>query len=301
MTDHTRRHYEIPSIDRRTFIAAAAGGTLAAVAGPVARARGEETDWKMRQCTSSIHYLHLPIDLACREIAKLGYEAVDVWSAHAGCPHLDDVLNARKAEGLKAILEDTGLELFSFSVYAGGFPRYAELLGQMGGGVAIQGSAGPCKPEELTARMKDLLERLKPQVELAEKHDCYLAIENHGHALLDSIDSMKAFTDLNQSPRLGIALAPYHVQGLKQPVEDAIRACGGQLFYFYAWQRAGGTAQLPGIGPTDFTPWLAALAEVQYAGYVNPFMHGELKTEEMSAALGKSKAYLEECYKKMSA
>ena len=66
-------------------------------------------------------------------------------------------------------------------------------------------------------------------------------------------------------------------------------ARGKQLFFFYAWQRGKGTDQLPGIGPTDFTPWIAALSKVGYAGYVNPFMHGELETEQMSAALVKSR------------
>ena len=47
-----------------------------------------------------------------------------------------------------------------------------------------------------------------------------------------------------------------------------------QLLFFYAWQHGEGMKQLPGIGPTDFVPWLAALARAGYAEYVNPFMHG---------------------------
>ena len=61
--------------------------------------------------------------------------------------------------------------------------------------------------------MKQFLESLKPELELAEKYDSYLAIENHsGNSLLNFVDSIKAFTDLNRHPRLGIALAPYHIQ-----------------------------------------------------------------------------------------
>ena len=57
--------------------------------------------------------------------------------------------------------------------------------------------------------MKLFLESLKPELELAEKHNCTLAIENHsGKSLLNKLDSFRAFTDLNQHPRLGIALAP---------------------------------------------------------------------------------------------
>ncbi|MFW6163228.1 MAG: sugar phosphate isomerase/epimerase family protein [Planctomycetota bacterium] len=283
---------------RRSFVAAAATGTTAALAAPRLLAGETEGKWAMRLSTSSIHYMGLPIEQACERIAALGYEAIDIWSAHQGCPHLDDVRKRLGPDGLKALLEKTKLDLFAFSVYRGGYKRYAELLGEAGGGVAIRGSAGRCKPEELTVKMKQFLDGLKPLAELAEQHDSYLAIENHGGALLNSLDSMKAFVDHNASPRLGIALAPFHVQRLKASVPEAIRVCGKQLFFFYAWQRARGLKQLPGHGPTDFTPWIAALAEIRYGGYVNPFAHVHPKPDAMSKALARSKTYLEECYEK---
>ena len=93
-------------------------------------------------------------------------------------------------------------------------------------------------------------------------------------------------------------MAPYHLQKRGISVPEAIEVCGKQLFFFYAWQHSPGSKQLPGIGPADFTPWIAALAKVGYTGCVNPFMHGEPEPEEMSAALAKSKAYLEACYAK---
>lgn len=287
-------------IGRRHFLAATACGAAAGVVAPyvLAADRSATAAWTMRQSTSSIHYTHLPIEKACAEIAKLGFEGVDIWSAHAGCPHLDDVQKRLGPDGLKEILAKTKLKLFSFSVYRGGYPQYAELLGKVGGGVAVRGSSDPCKPNELNARMKDFLESLKPEIELAEKNNSYLAIENHGHALLHSLDSFKAFTDLNRSPRVGIALAPYHLQAAGESVEQAIKISGRQLLFFYAWQHAGGVKQLPGHGPTDFAPWIAALAKVKYSGYVNPFMHGEQTTEAMSTSLIKSRDYLKACLKK---
>ena len=251
----------------------------------------------MRLSTSSIHFMQLPIEQACERIAKLGFEAVDIWSAHEGCPHLDDVADRLGPDGLKKLLTQQNLKLCAFSVYRGGYARYAELLGKVGGGVAIQGSAPPCKPEELTGRMRQFIEGLKPLVELAERYNSYLAIENHGSALLDSLDSFQAFVELNTSPRLGIALAPYHLQTIKASVPEAIRICGKQLFFFYAWQRYPESQQLPGVGPTDMTPWIQALAEIRYARYVNPFMHGHPAPDVMMANLAKSRDYLRDCYK----
>lgn len=287
-------------VERREFLRVAFAGVCGGLAAPSVMMSsalgGTRTPWKLRLSTSSIHYAQMSVENACERVSVLGFDAVDIWSAHAGCPHLDDVLNRIGPAGLIELLTKWKLGLCAFSVYQGGFPLYAELLGAVKGGVAIRGSTRPCAPQELTARMRDFLESLKPEIELAEQHDSYLAIENHGDALLDSLDSFKAFVDLNTSPRVGIALAPYHLQARNALVEDAIIVAERQLIFFYAWQHATGLAQLPGHGPTDFTPWITALARISYQGYVNPFMHGAVNHEEMSAALEKSRDYLRECH-----
>ena len=288
---------------RRDFLKVLSAVAGAGITAPVFSSPTDKTSqkqWRMRLSTSSIHFMQLPIEQACEQIAKLGFEAIDIWSAHEGCPHLDDVAKRLGAGGLKKLLSKHKLKLFAFSVYRGGYQRYAELLGKAGGGVAIQGSAGPCKPEELTGRMRQFIENLKPLVELAEKNNSYLAIENHGNALLNSLDSLKAFVDINTSKRLGIALAPYHIQALKASVPEAIRICGRQLLFFYAWQHYGDSKQLPGIGPTDMTPWIQALADIRYRGHVNPFMHGHPEVEVMAANLAKSRDYLKTCYDKVN-
>ena len=286
-------------LTRRQFLhhSAAAAGGMAASGLLAHRAAGKENPaWTMRLSTSSIHFSKLPIEEACKRIAALGFEAIDIWSAHAGCPHLDDVLARLGPDGLRKLLAENHLKLYAFSVYRGGYPKYAELLGKAGGGVAVRGSAGAAKPAELTARMKAFIESLKPDLELAEKHNSYIAVENHGGALLNAADSFKAFVEINSNPRLGIAMAPYHLQAAGANVEETIAITGKQLLFFYAWQRAKAVGQLPGHGPTDFTPWIAALAKAGYAWYVNPFMHHEPEPDVMSAALAKSRDYLKACY-----
>ena len=282
---------------RRQFLTGVGVGAVAPalLAGA---AESKQTRWPMRLSTSSIHYSKLPIEQACKRIAKLGFEGVDIWSAHAGCPHLDDVLTRLGPEGLSKLLAENNLKLYSFSVYRGGYRKYAELLGKAGGGVAVRGSTGGAKGPQLTARMKAFIESLKGDLELAEKYDSTIAIENHGGALLNSLDSFKAFVEVNTHPRLGIALAPYHLQRAGENIEQTIAVAGKQLLFFYAWQHAKGTGQLPGHGPTDFVPWLAALAKIDYRGYVNPFMHHEPAPDAMSAALAKSRDYLRSCYAK---
>jgi sugar phosphate isomerase/epimerase len=288
---NTRREF----LSRAVCIAAGAAGAGLLGSRP---AWGEKSPWKMRLSASSIDFTRLPIEQACERIAALGFEAIDIWSPHAGCPHLDDVQKRLGPQGLKDLLAKHNLKLYAFSVYAGGYPKYAELLGQAGGGVAVRGSGGKCEPSELTAKTKAFIESLKRDLELAEKYNSHIAIENHGGSMLNALDSFKAFVDNNTNPRLGLAIAPYHLQAAKASVEEAIAIAGKQLLFFYAWQNGGGLAQLPGHGPADFTPWLAALAKIDYKGYVNPFMHGEPAPDEMSKALEKSRDYLKGCYEK---
>jgi sugar phosphate isomerase/epimerase len=286
-------------VDRRRFLSGVACGAAATVAAPGLLAAERAADagrWKMRLSASTIAFTKLPVEEACRRIARLGFEAVDVWSAHAGCPHLDDLLDRLGAEGLNEVLAENKLKLYAFSVYQGGYRKYAELLGKCGGGVAVRGSTKAADAKELIPRMKQFVEGLKLDLELAEKYDSYLAIENHGGALLGTLDSLKAFVEINNSPRLGIALAPYHLQGQKVAVEEAIGVCGKQLFFFYAWQRAKGVDQLPGHGPADFSPWLAALAKAGYEWYVNPFLHHEPQPDVTEKALAKSRDYLRQCW-----
>jgi len=274
---------------RRKFIQTVGLGAAAAAL----PAWAADTAWRMRLATSTIQFHQLPLAQACEQIAKLGFEAVDIWDKFLyNCTHLTEA-EKLGGNGLKALLAQHRLKLSAFTVYMTGYEQYAALLGAAGGGVAVRGSvAGDFKPAGLTSQMKKFMEQLKPQVELAEANNSYLAIENHGTDLLSTPDSFKAFVDLNSSPRVGIAFAPYHLQAMKVSVTDMIRICGRQLFFFYAWQNAKSLDQLPGHGPTDFKPWLQALAEIKYAGCVNPFMHGELPADKMAAALGESRDYL---------
>lgn len=290
----TYEHGSLTGLSRRSFLHTAGLAAAAASVSPLGSSAAESR-WTMRLAASSIGYTKLPVEDAFQRIADLGFEAIDIWSAHAGCPHLDDVLKRLGPDGLKTLLAKHRLKLCAFSVYVGGYPKYAELLGQMGGGVAVRGSAGPCKPADLAVKMKAFLESLKPLLELCDKYQSSLAIENHANALLDSPDSFKAFTDLNTHPRLGLALAPYHVQALGASVEQVIEICGRQLLFFYAWQKADGVNQLPGHGPVDCVPWLRALARINYPHYVTPFMHHEPPPDEMTRALAKSRDYLIAC------
>lgn len=291
-----------PVIDRRQFLRASAAAAL----GVATRAQAAPSSaWRMKLAFSSVMLAGLPIEDVCASAARLGFEGIDIWCPFDTCTHLADVVARLGPEGLKALLARHQLSLAAFTAYTGkqepvGFPAYADFIGRFGGGVVVRGSEyTQVTPENLTAKMRAFFEALKPQIEKAAETKARLAIENHHSTLLSTPDSFKAFVDLNPAPQqLGLAIAPFHLQNLRAKVEDVIRTAGSQLWFFYAWQSADGMNQLPGHGPTDFTPWIKALAEIDYQGFVNPFLHGHPSPEALSAALTKACAYLRECHQR---
>ena len=96
------------------------------------------------------------------------------------CPHLDEIEKRLGPEGLKDLLAKHKLKLYSFTCYSRGYSKYAELFGKAGGGVAVRESIdGEATAKDLTAKMKAFLEARKPELDLAEKHNAHLAVENH--------------------------------------------------------------------------------------------------------------------------
>jgi sugar phosphate isomerase/epimerase len=174
------------------------------------------------------------------------------------------------------------------------FNEFAEFIGACGGGVVVRGSQYEgTHPSRLEGSIQGFYEHIADQIELARKHKCRIAIENHAHAILDSPQSFELFTKHNPAPEVvGFSIAPYHLQRRKADVAQVIRDHGDKLLFFYAWQLAEGTKQLPGHGPVDFSAWLRALRGVGYSHWMTPFMHGELPADEMAEAVSKSFEYL---------
>jgi len=297
---------------RRDFVRGAAvtvaGASLKGVSTADAKDRPENKNaWNMKLATSSVMFDKLPIERVCETVARLGLKAVDIWAPFtwggAQCTHLEDVKKKLGGKGLGELLKKHKLEVAAFTIYGHKLSEYWELIRDYGGGVVVRGAgAGRAAGEDLKPKMKAFFEKLKPDIELAEKCNARLAIENHGGSLLSSPDSFKAFVELNpNTKRVGVAVAPYHLQGYKKtPVEDVIRTAGSQCLFLYAWQRGKGTVQMPGVGPADFTPWVKALAEMKYQHYSSIFMHGHPPADKMEAAVAKSRDYLLKCRGKVS-
>jgi sugar phosphate isomerase/epimerase len=160
--------------------------------------------------------------------------------------------------------------------------RLAQRLGCQ---TIVTGGAGPknLKGAELKKAVGEFVEKMKPHLEVAEETGVTIAIENHGNNLIDSPDSLKYLVDLRPSKHLAVALAPYHLPQNEVLLADLIRELGNAIEVFYAWEHGDGCMtrlpkeqelkQLPGRGPLDFGPLIQALADIQYTGWTEIFMH----------------------------
>lgn len=272
---------------RREFLASTAGIVGSTLASPDPLASDDEkAPFKLNYMLASCMYGYLYVGEILPEVAKTGGSAIDIWPKTHG--------NQREQ------LADLGDELFAklltrHNVQLGCMTQYKlgpfklqqemKVAQRFGCKTIVTGGAGRkgLKGSELKAEMQRFLEKMKPHLAVAEETGVTIAIENHGHNLVNSPDSLKYLAELKPSPNIGIALAPYHLPQDEKLLSQLIRDLGNNIKVFYAWQHGNGCMkklpkqqellQLPGRGPLDFAPLLKALAEVRYTGWTEVFMH----------------------------
>lgn len=301
---------------RRHFLQQSA--FLTAAVAPLTRVlqAAETEDFRFRYLVGSSMYGELPLRDILPDVPKTGAKAIDVWPRKHG--NQREQIEEMGHEAFAALLTQHGVTLGCSTRYdLGPFKLQDEMrfVAKLGGDTIVTGGDGPkeAKGAELKAAVRSFCEKLKPHLAVAEETGINLAIENHGNNLIDSADSLRWLAELSPSPRLGIALAPYHLEnlGLDAPQLAAlIRELGPKLQVFYAWQFGMGCMkpmpkseelmQMPGRGELDFSLLVKALRETRYAGYTEIFMHPTprgvpiLETAgQVTAEINRSRAYLE--------
>lgn len=294
---------------------------LGAVAILPARAEPERA-FALRYVLSSAMYGDLPLDGVLAEVAATGSESVDIWrKVHA--THREQVAGMGDGAFQKLLAKNTTRMAVSTCYPLGPFRQDDELrwLKKNGGRLTVCGSGGMGKNdpvgEEAKMQVKSFFEKLKPHYELAEELGVTMAIENHKSSMLSSPDSIRYFAELNPSKHVGIAFAPHHLYDAVDEIPKLIRDIGrGQLPFFYFQEhhpsmkkkmpKEEELKQLPGFGSLDYLPILAALKEIQFDGLSEIFMHPVPRgipvlptAKEISGVINKSRAYLEDCLRKI--
>lgn len=251
-----------------------------------AQADAADAKFQPNYLLASCLYGYMYLGEILPEVRKAGAAAIDIWPKVHG--NQREQLDALGEEKFAAMLAEHDVVLGCITQYPLGPFRLQDemrLAQRLGCHTMVTGAAGPfdVKGAELKAAVRDFIEKLKPHLAIAEETEVTLAIENHARSLINTPDSLKWFAELAPSPRLKIALAPYHLPQDTQLLASLIRECGPALEVFYAWQHGLGSMarlpkeqelmQLPGRGTLDFAPLLKALADVDFRGWTEIFMH----------------------------
>ncbi len=298
-------------LNRRQFLKSAA--TAAAAAAACTRVPAADSGFKLNYLLGSAMYGDLPLPVVIEEAPKTGATNLDIWPRKHGTQReqMDEIGHEKVAE----LLTKAGVKLAVSTRYdLGPFNLQDEMpiVKKFGGSIIVTGAKGKAglKGDELKAAVQAFVEELKPHLAKAGEHGLTIAIENHGKNLIESPDSLKWLAEFGRDLPLGIELAPYHLPQDTAVLADLIRALGGKLSIFLAWQYGMGCMkpmpkdeelqQMPGRGKLDFAPLIQALKDIKYTGFTQIFMHPTPRgipilptAEETTAEIVKARKYLE--------
>ena len=285
---------------------------------------GKGTDcFKIEYVLSSALFGHLPLEDVLPQVNASGASGVDIWrKVHA--THREQI-TAMGDDAFQNLLQRHNTRMHISTCYPlGPFGRDKEMawVKKNGGKMTVCAtrSMGKRDPvgEEAKRQVKAFFEKLKPHLEVAQKHGIMMAFENHGNAMLHSPDSMKYFAEFNPDPKhIGIAFAPHHLQsfGNDMPAKMILELGDEHIPFIYFQEYGIGSKkrvdketeleQLPGRGKLDYVPIVKALKKINFTGLAEIFMHPTPRgipmlptAEAITKEVNKSRAYIHTCLEK---
>ncbi len=166
--------------------------------------------FQLHYALASSMYGKLPLEEIAGEVHKIGAERIDLWPEHHA--NQREQMDAMGHERFAELLAKHGVKLGMTTRYdlgPFGLADEIRMLKKFGGSLVVTGSAGPkdVVGAEAKTAVAQFVEKMKPHVELAEQCGVTIGIENHGKALVASLDSIRYLAEAATSPFLGIALA----------------------------------------------------------------------------------------------
>ncbi len=247
-------------------------------------------------------YGRLPLAEILPEVAKTGAQSIDIWrESHA---NQREQISEMGLDAFRALLKQHDVTMNCTTLWNQPFADECRFLQQFHGRLLVTGFIPETEPAKF-------IEKLRPQLDVAAETGVTVCIENHG----GGFDALRAFAAAAEKlSHLKIALAPYHLPQDAEGLAKVIRDIGPKLGLFYAWQHGLGAMkklpkeqellQLPGRGELDFTPALAALKQIRFAGPTEIFMHPVPRgipiletTAAVTAEVNRSRDYLAQCLK----
>jgi sugar phosphate isomerase/epimerase len=283
-------------LTRRALVQLAAGGALSKTISPAAPVR-------LRYVVSTSMYGVNPITEIVPEVRKTGASYLDIWPKPQGNQRVQ--IDEMGLDNFISLLRRHNARVGVLSRYdLGPFKLRDEfpVAKKLGATTIVTGSqrSRDLSGEALKTAVKDFAEQMRTHAEEAQSSGVSIAVENHGGALLNTPDSLKWFAEFAPEKGLQIAFAPYHLEQKPAAIASLIEALGNRIGFLYVWQHGKEHEQLPGRGPLDFAPVVAALRKIRYAGWASIFMHSAVNgtairptNAEVTAEIVRARKYIE--------
>jgi len=260
----------------------------------------------MKVSLSSFLYLNYPLDESLRRIAQAGYDGVDIWG---GRPHAyRNDLTRREIRRLREISERLGLEFASFIPAQFRYPtclcsqsetirrdsvayikdslRSAAEFGAPIVSVCPGHTTFGQTAEDGWHRLRESLDeicsaadslRLKVAVEPADKYETDL-VNNCEQAL-------RLLEDVRWD-NLGVVLDNGHSHVVGESAAGMVARLGDRLFHVHVDDNLGQRDQhlIPGDGTFEFVPFISALQQAGYTGFLTAELSWDYTLEPDPAA-----------------
>jgi sugar phosphate isomerase/epimerase len=306
-------------VSRREFLRTAGIAVAASAASSgVARARearSKSDAFRLKHVLSTNQYGTMPIWEIVKEVKAAGCEGLDVWAGRWG--NQREQIDFLGHERFAQLLKENGAKVACYTCMDPGFIKcepHLRAMVKFGGNMIVAGfpnapGGKDLRGEALRAGIRGSLEKLKPIIGVAGENNVQLAIENHLNGLLETPTGVRMLAEEIREKHVGISFAPFHLPQEAELLGKLVGDLGDRVLYYYAWQQGDGSGdlapskqkrQLPGIGPLDFKPMLAALKRNRFDGWTSIFMHPTPRgaplhstPKDVTAELNKARAFLE--------
>lgn len=212
---------------------------------------------------------------AARAIAQCGYDGLEVAAIRGMCEHL--VLDhwEDQVDGVRAILQETGLRALSMEVAD---PTDAERVNQACAAAAALGipvvNVGPGVKAGIPGGMEQCIDLLRRDVALAERHGVCLCVKAHVGTVISDTPSTLAALAAIPSPAFGVDMDPSHIHRAGEDPVVALRQVVSRVRHIHIRDCQGresgpGPVERQACGRGDIDLW-GYMTVLHDAGYTGP-------------------------------
>ena len=243
----------------------------------------------------------VPVEIAIRHIAKLGFDGIELTVIPGYTTELS-TLNSSERQRIAKLLKDHHLPLSAIAAHsnllATNKEDYQKNMWRLKGGVdlavdlvedgimpAVNTTPGgsPNQWEELKSF---LVERINELVDYAKLRGVTIAMEPHVGAIIDTPDKMRECLDLVDSPYFKVNFDISHFDVVGFTIEEAVAALAPHSIHTHVKDQRGRHPNfeflIPGEGDFDYVTYLKEMQESGYDGFI---------TVEVSTMVQQRKGY----------